>query len=50
MIFKGMLVEQIGLEVEADSEEQAEEKLLDIITEKLTTDDVIVWETGEELG
>ena len=50
MIFGGMLVEQIGFEVEADSEEQAEEKLLDIIIEKLTTDDVIVWETGEELG
>jgi len=50
MIFRGMLLGRIGFEVEAGSVEQAEEKLLDIIIEKLTTDDVIVWETEEELG
>jgi hypothetical protein len=43
MKFKAMLPDQLGLEVEADSEVEAQQKALALLIARLQSDDIIVW-------
>ena len=44
MKYKAMLPDQLGIEVEADSEEEAQKKALEHLIKTLKPEDIIVWE------
>jgi len=44
MTFEGMVPDIMGLEIEADNEEQAKELLLEKVIDMLTTDHLALWE------